>query len=255
MDDPAYAAELIRILTNPHPTGIRPDDPYGQADDGIDRYSGFGRDVVVTGGRVVGGEYGSELEIDFVIRPDGEPEIADRGRVSLDAGWRELSGYADPSAYAPRVAREVERAARETWRRHSGRSEDGQADRRAVPARAEEQRALLLELLGREGLVTEAASPDRFEVSCAPLEDEPGLRFTVVVTPAEWAGFLESVGPENAAFGELMGSARNGETFLVFWKGEFEQSVREELPPVRARPERFVFPEGAGGWYAYRPRD
>jgi hypothetical protein len=47
MEDDAYARELWAILTNPTPTGIEPDDPYGQADDGIDRYNGFGRDVWV----------------------------------------------------------------------------------------------------------------------------------------------------------------------------------------------------------------
>ncbi len=58
MDDTAYVSELFGILTNPAPTGIDPDDPYGQADDGIDRYDGFGRDVRVTSARVVPGEHG-----------------------------------------------------------------------------------------------------------------------------------------------------------------------------------------------------
>jgi hypothetical protein len=47
VQDVAYARRLFAILTNPHPTGVDPDDPYGQADDGIDRYDGFGRDVWV----------------------------------------------------------------------------------------------------------------------------------------------------------------------------------------------------------------
>ena len=47
MEDAAFAAGLLAILTNPHPAGIDPDDPYGQSEDGIDRYDGFGRDVWV----------------------------------------------------------------------------------------------------------------------------------------------------------------------------------------------------------------
>ena len=54
MEDQAYARRLFAILTNPHPTGIDPDDPYGAADDGIDRYDGFGRDVWVASVEVVG---------------------------------------------------------------------------------------------------------------------------------------------------------------------------------------------------------
>ena len=45
MSDEEYVATLLAILTNPAPTGIDPADPYGSADDGIDRYGGFGRDV------------------------------------------------------------------------------------------------------------------------------------------------------------------------------------------------------------------
>ncbi|TCJ28079.1 hypothetical protein [Nocardioides jejuensis] len=245
MDDEAYAAELLRILSNPEPTGIDPDDPYGRADDGIDRYSGFGRDVVVTGGRLVSGSYGAEVEVDFVIRPDGEPEIADRARVSADAQWRALSGYAEPSAYAPLAAREVERAAQSTWSRRRG---EWQRHARAVPPRAA-QWAQLIDVLAREGAVTEVA-PGRLEVLVAPSEDEPGQTVTVLVTPDQWEALLRSMDPEGAGFWELFASKSRAETFLVFWKGQFEPSIREELPPVRARLP--ALPPG-GGWYAYVP--
>ena len=47
MSEEEYVATLLAILTNPAPSGIDPADPYRRADDGIDRYDGFGRDVRV----------------------------------------------------------------------------------------------------------------------------------------------------------------------------------------------------------------
>ena len=63
MSDEEYIAALLATLTNPAPTGIDPADPYGQADDGIDRFGGFGRDVKVSGLHLVGGPYGDEVEV------------------------------------------------------------------------------------------------------------------------------------------------------------------------------------------------
>lgn len=106
----AYVARLLAILTNPNPTGIAPDDPYGQADDGIDRSNGFGRDVWVESLQVVDGEHGAELEVTFglALPPDDTwRTVPDKGvgRVLLEREWRELSGYASPADYAPYVAR------------------------------------------------------------------------------------------------------------------------------------------------------
>ena len=83
MSDEEYVATLLAILTNPAPTGIDPADPYGQADDGIDRYDGFGRDVEVLGLRVVDGPYGDELEVSFVL--NSQPRIP-TGKASLRTG-------------------------------------------------------------------------------------------------------------------------------------------------------------------------
>jgi hypothetical protein len=55
-DDRAFVARLLAILTNREPTGIAPDDPYGRADDGIDRWNGFGREIWVESLQVVDGE-------------------------------------------------------------------------------------------------------------------------------------------------------------------------------------------------------
>jgi hypothetical protein len=40
--DHAFVATLLPIVTNPVPTGIAADDAYGRADDGSDRWNGFG---------------------------------------------------------------------------------------------------------------------------------------------------------------------------------------------------------------------
>ena len=75
IDDEEYVAALLAIMTNPAPAGIDPADPYGQADDGIDRFDGFGRDVTVTGLGLVDGPYGDELEVSFLLAlPVGDPE-------------------------------------------------------------------------------------------------------------------------------------------------------------------------------------
>src|SRR5688572_17870083 len=117
MSDEEYVATLLAMLTKPAPT--HPADPYGQADDGIDRYDGLGRDVKVLGHRGVGGLYGDELEVSFVLRlPAGDPDwdgVPENGvtRVPFDAEWRRLSEFGDPAAYAPRVATRVQFAARD----------------------------------------------------------------------------------------------------------------------------------------------
>lgn len=115
MEDEAYVSVLLAVLTNPNPAGISPNDPYGQADDGIDRYDGFGRDVWVESMEVTAGDHGAELMVVFGLAVPEEPAlqgIADRGSVRLpfDREWRQLSGYEDPAEFAPEVARQVIRA-------------------------------------------------------------------------------------------------------------------------------------------------
>lgn len=73
MDDATYVQTLLAILTNPSPTGVDPDDPCGQADDGIDRYDDFGRDVRVTSARVVPGEHAPMLEVGFALDVPDDP--------------------------------------------------------------------------------------------------------------------------------------------------------------------------------------
>lgn len=98
MEDERYARELFAILTNPHPAGIDPEDPYGLPEDGIDRYSCFGRDVWVQSVKVADGQYGAELAVEFGLALPSDPDVLKvppRGGVRLpfDAQWRELSGY------------------------------------------------------------------------------------------------------------------------------------------------------------------
>ena len=90
MEDEAYARRLFAILTNPHPTGVDPADPYGQADDRFDRYDGFGRDIWVESVAVAKGEHGSELLITFGLAVSSDPEllgVQQRGalRLAFDA--------------------------------------------------------------------------------------------------------------------------------------------------------------------------
>ncbi len=97
VDDDGYVVALLAILTNPNPTGVDPADPYGMADDGIDRYDGFGREVVVRSLDVADGEHGAELVVTYALMlpPDStDRPIPTDGFVHLpfDRQWRELSG-------------------------------------------------------------------------------------------------------------------------------------------------------------------
>jgi len=96
-DEQAFVARVLAILTNPEPTGIAPDDPYGQADDGIDRWNGFGREVWVESLEVVDGAYGPELEVTVGLAVPAEEAARIPGRavtgVPFEREWRRLSGY------------------------------------------------------------------------------------------------------------------------------------------------------------------
>ena len=289
MSDEEYVATLLAILTNPEPAGVDPADPYGQADDGIDRYDGFGRDVRVSGIEVVDGPYGEELEVSFVLSlPAGDADwdgVPERGstRVPFDAEWRRLSEYGDPAAYAPQVASRVMRAARHhaTHHQHGGRREQERPEWRAraragLPDR-ETQRQLLLQTLAHMGEAAQVA-PDRFELrlrrnpddvpagagGAAALDAVPEV-ITFVLTPEEWEEVLvDEYGDDlGLHIGETLAMPDPDERFVVFYEGSLHRSTRAELPPVRGRARerawarlRAEHPLGPDdGWYAFDPND
>lgn len=290
MSDEEYVATLLAILTNPAPTGIDPADPYGQADDGIDRYDGFGRDVKVLGLRVVGGLYGDELEVSFVLRlPAGDSDwdgVPENGatRVPFDAEWRQLSEFGDPAAYAPRVANRVQFAARDhvVQHQHGGRAARTRAEWRAAARAAlpdrETQRHLLLETLAGEGDVTQVAT-DRFDlrlhrddeggrtedVAGAGVLDETPEVITFVLTPEEWEEVLVDEYKDDLRLylAETLADPDPDERFVVFYDGSLHRSTREQRPPVRGRARERAWArlraqhplEPGDGWYAYDPND
>ena len=124
MDDDEYVARLLAILTNPEPPDIDPSDPYRQSSDGIDRDDGFGSELRVESLARIDGPYGEELEVRYVLEvPAGETRVPARAetRVPFDAEWRRSSGYDNPAAYAPVVARRASNAGREHVVRHRDR--------------------------------------------------------------------------------------------------------------------------------------
>lgn len=258
-EDEAYARELFAILSNPNPTGIDPDDPYGQADDGIDRYDGFGRDVWVKSVTVADGEHGSQLVVELQLAPSAELDMVEEEscgplRLPLDAEWRELSGYADPASYAPVVARAAWSAAgrhleRRLQRPPNSRRQGGQCS--GLDSHAQWQ--ILLDALGVEGLVRQV-EPGRIQVQRAE-----GRAIMVVVSPDQWQRVLaDHVGDDvDLYFADLLGPRQDDETFLVFYEGDLCRSTREKLPPVRSRAlerrlDRARTEHGAGqlGWRA-----
>lgn len=289
MSDEEYVATLLAILTNPAPTGIDPADPYGRADDGIDRYDGFGRDVRVSGLQVVAGPYGDELEVSFVLSlPAGDPDwvgVPERGstRVPFDAEWRRLSEFVDPAAYAPQVASRVERAARDhaTRHQHGGRRDrvrtEWRARARAGLPNRETQRQLLLQTLAGEGEATQV-SPDRFELhlrhdatdgparagGAAALDAVPEV-ITFVLTPEEWEEVLVDEYHDDLRqyLAEMLAGPDPDERFVVFYEGSLHLSTRAKLPPVRGRARERAWarrrahdPMGTTyGWYAFNPNN
>ena len=287
MSDEEYVATLLAILTNPAPTGIDPADPYGSADDGIDRSGGFGRDVRVSGLRVVAGSYGDELEVSFMLSlPTGDPDwvgVPEAGatRVPFDAEWRRLSEFVDPGAYAPEVATRVMWAARDhaTRHQHGGRRERARTEWRAraragLPNR-EAQRQLLLQTLAGEGEATQV-SPDRFELRLRHDETDGPVRgegaaaldavpevITFVLTPEEWEEVLVDEYQDDLSLylAETLAMPDPDERFVVFFEGSLRLSTRAELPPVRGRAQerawaqlRAEHPLRPGdGWYAFHP--
>jgi hypothetical protein len=262
MEDEAYARELLAILTNPQPTGIDPADPYGQADDGIDRYDGFGRDFWVESVAVAAGEHGPELLVEYglAVPPDPDPvDVAQHGtlRLAFDSEWRDLSGYEDPAAYAPVVAGEVGIAVgRQLERQQRDPTGSREVDEGRPALGSDARWQILLAALSQEGAVREVA-PGRIEV-----RGPEGAAVNVVVTPRQWEQVLaDHVGDDvDLYFAELLGPRQDDETFLVFCNGDLVRSTREKLPPVRGRAlereiseARAEHPLGQVGWHAYPP--
>ena len=289
MSDEEYVATLLAILTDPAPSGIDPADPYRQADDGIDRYDGFGRDVRVVDLGVVDGRYGDELEVSFVLSlPVGDPEwdgVPEHGstRVPFDAEWRRLSGFDDPAAYAPVVALRVELAGRDHAVRHqhggrpARRRDEWRAAARAALPEREAQRHLLLQTLAGEGDVTQVAS-DRFDLRLRDAAGDPAESvggpvaldatpeiITFVLTPDEWEEVLVDQYRADLwlHLAETLADPDPDERFVVFYDGSLHRSTREQLPPVRGRAHerararwRSEHPQRPGdGWFAFDPNN
>lgn len=262
MEDEHYARRLFAILTNPHPAGIDPEDPYGLAEDGIDRYDGFGRDVWVESLEVVDGQYGAELVVEFGLALPTEPDLLEvpqhgAARLPVDAQWRELSGYRQPAAYAPAVAREVEIAAYrhvERHRRHPTGALGADQGRAVLPSR-EAQWQILLDALRHDGQVREVA-PGRIELH------DSGTVVTLVISADQWERVLidHAWDDVDLYFAELLGPRQVDEAFVVFYNGDLARSTREKLPPVRSRAlERMLEqaraedPDAQFRWVAYGP--
>lgn len=261
MDDADYVRTLETILTNPRPTGIDPDDPYGRADDGIDRYDGFGRDVLVKSLRVEGGEHGAQLVVEFGLAlPRGRrwKRFPAEGivRLPFDREWRHLSGYDDPAAYAPEVASRVEMAAHRhvVLHRERGESFDARERRRSSLPSRDAQWQMLLDGLSSEGRLVEVEQ-GRVVVLMDGGDEESGQTVTVLVTPQEWEEALSIEG--SADISELLCARDEDEMFVVFDDGRLVCSTRAQLPPVRGRAlERQIAaadPEGRGSWSASPP--
>lgn len=255
MEDQAYARELFAILTGPPDPSVPPG---GLQPDWIDRHSGFGTEIRVSSIDVVPGLHGVQIEVGFVLEvPEGR-DVPPEGSFLLpvDREWRELSGFAEPEDYAPRVASAVEQKAGEHVRAHSGRRTRGSYD----PPDRDAQHAMLLSVLGRYGEVEEERA-GRYVVRRAGRDD-----IVVVLSADEWEQVLRREGPPHDDFDsyeERFASTPREERFLVFWDGHLTSSVREELPPVKrphepmhvvkqriaeARASRKDF-----GWFAYMP--
>ncbi|WP_104108363.1 hypothetical protein [Nocardioides sp. 616] len=255
MDDEDYARQLYTILTAP----LDPELPAGRlGDDFIDRSDGFGTDMRVTAIDVVPGDHGNQIDVAYVLDLPNEVDTPREGSLllPLDAEWREVSGYTEPEDYARHIAMQLVRHIHQLLWAHQPSRED----ERVLPSR-EEQQAMLLEVLGRQGEV-EKAAPNRYVVRRRRRDD-----LTVLVTPDQWERVIRRHGIRRAwlleHFDELFASTPEEERFLVFWDGDVTTSTREELPPakkpsppLRELRRRLAEARASGedfGWFAYSP--
>ncbi len=257
MDDEEYAAAMLATLADPNPTGIDPEDPYGRADDGIDRYDGFGRGVWVESVQLTRGDHGAELEVGFAL--DLPEDLAAEGmpsrgsvRVPVDQEWRELSGYQEPGSYAPAVATRVEWAAHAMVERHRSRMRSAPSP---VPAERGTHWPRLLAGLAEHGNPVEVG-PGRIELGVST------GAVTFLVTPDEWEQVvaLHAGNDIELYLDELLVPRQEDEVFVVFYDGDLARSTRATLPPVRGRAlarrlaeQRAEHPGATYGWFATTP--
>lgn len=255
MDDEDYARQVYEILTAPPDPEVSPG--YLGAD-WIDRSDGFGTEVKVTAIDVVPGDHGNQLNIGFVLDLPHDVDVPREGSLllPLDAEWREVSGYTEPEDYAPHIAARLVRCIRDHVRAHEP-SRDDESD---LPSDAE-QRAMLMEVLGREGQLEEPAA-NRYVVRRQQNED-----LIVILTSDQWERVIHRHGLRRAwlleHFDELFASTPREERFLVFWDGDVTTSTREKLPPAKKplpqlREIRRQLSEARAsgrdfGWFAYTP--
>ena len=240
LDDHSYVDRLRAIFAANDPA------------DGIDREDGFGTEVRVADLRQVPGEHGAELEVEYEldVPPRLRPEVSSRGSTRVEFGeeWRRLSGFEDPADYAPTIAKHVWFAAGRQVQQ--GRDEPSPS-RDEVDATVPGKDVLFERLLTE---LTESGEVELVEPGAIRIDEHLGgaQPVEIRVTPSQWREYV--VGCEMNAwtdsgvdawdpgdgFGmallfldEMIGSRYEDEHFVVFYRDDFERSVRSELPPVR----------------------
>lgn len=250
MDDEDYARELFAILTRP----LDPDEPrdtYGTGADGIDRYDGFGTEIVVTAVAAVPGPYGSQLEVAFRldVPPGADAPAEGVFHLPLAQEWREAQGYRGPATYAPDVARATRQAAGRLARSHR--------DARALPPLPDrDAQAALLRAVFEPEWEVEVEDDGVVELR------REGQAVTILVTAEQWEQVVARHGPRRAwlseHFSELLASGSRDDRYLVFWEGDLVKSVRAELPPVSGSTRNLNAahargPVAGAKWFAYAP--
>lgn len=247
--------------------------------DGIDRQSGFGSDVRITGLKVIGGDERGDLEVTFelTLSPYWKFKKIPRFgtiRVPFGTQWLAASGVTTPAEYAPDIAREVEFACHSlieqaTDSRSRRRADPAAADRDTAPA--DELWAQLLVDLGHDHVSARESEAGVIEV-IEDGGDGPGEPVWIHLTPEQWRSYVvdceisarndSGVDASSAGDGpglarlyldETLGSRCEGERHIVLFKDGFHGSIRAELPPVRDPASRTPRTPPDGDWYAFAP--
>lgn len=244
--------------------------------DGIDRHDGFGKQVRVTGLKIVGGDERGELQVSFEFNLPGYWKFkrvprAGTTRVSFGTQWLAASGITTPAEYVSDIARAVEMAVgslvQETvaGKRHR-KIDPAQVDREVAPV--DELWKHLVADLGADNVSAHESGPGVIEV----IEDWGGGQrdpLWVHVTPDQWRTYVVACelgarsdsgedawsagdGPGMAMLylNEMIGSRWDDEDHIVFFKEDFEASIRAELPPVRSPELRRRNSFDDGEWFA-----
>lgn len=184
--------------------------------DGIDRSDGFGEDYSIRSLRVVGSDDGfDDLEVTLSVGPRTVVS-----RLLFDRDWREASGLDDVGAYAVFVAKR--------WRYSEITSAPD------VEPAGDSEADLWQFLLS--SLAATAASVAAARLGIIEIVDDEGDLVTIHVTPQQWSRY--AAGRDEAAFDELdelIGRRWDDEEHIVFFRGGFHHSVREQVPPVRSK--------------------